>query len=74
MTSAEPLINLSDGAGRKILSRWMTALSRSDAGRDDAETGKQTKYSGPNKPFQHWLVRQKRHHGAGQEVDWPIAI
>jgi hypothetical protein len=41
----------------KILSRRMMDLSLSNAGRDYAETGKQTKYSDPNKPFQHWLVR-----------------
>ncbi len=35
----------------------MFYLSLSDAGGDYAETGKQTKYSDPNKPFQHWLVR-----------------
>jgi hypothetical protein len=58
-------------AGRKILSRWLTALSRSYAGRDYAETGKQTKYSGPNKPFRHWLVSQKRYQGGGQEIDRP---
>jgi len=58
-------------AGRKILSRRMMDLSFSDAGCDYAETGKQTKCNGPNKPFQNWSVRQKRRHGAGQEVDCP---
>jgi len=38
----------------------MFCLSLSDAGGDHAETGKQTKYSDPNKPLQQWLVRQKR--------------
>ena len=50
---------------------WMSVLSRSDAGGDYAETGKQAKYNGPNKPYQHWLVRQKRHHGTGQKVKRP---
>jgi hypothetical protein len=47
----------------------MRELSFSNAGRDYAETGQQTKCNGPNKPFQNWSVRQKRHHGAGQEID-----
>jgi hypothetical protein len=59
------------GVGRKILSRQVTALPRSDAGGDHAETGQQTKDRGPNKPHQHWLVRQKRYQCAGQEIDRP---